>query len=379
MRKSAAAIILVSALAGALLLSLVSANIIPYVILPEITIGSDGSISPQTDLIVRNGNTYTLTADVQEKPIVIECSNIIFDGAGHTVNITTGDNPALWLREVSNVIVENTNLLARNIYTLYLRGCSGCIVSRVQNGKLIRISGNYNNITESDTGIAVFEGSNNLITRNNISDVLVGSGSSNTFFRNNFYLTDYPGLYTESLWDNGSIGNYWSNYTTKYPNASELDSTGIGDTPYIIQREPYTTREYPNQTNIDRYPLMYPWGAPAIHVNGLMNETYYGSYFLNFTLSKPATWMGYSLDGEENVTVTGNATLSGLSSGLHNVTVYAKDAFENEAASKTITFTVKEPFPVVPIAAGVAVVVVVIVAAGLLFYRRKRSKKTQPT
>jgi hypothetical protein len=49
--------------------------------------------------------------------------------------------------------------------------------------------------------------------------------------------------------------------------------------------------------------------------------------------------MGYSLDGQDNVTVTGNATLSGLSSGLHNVTVYANDTAGNMGVSETIKFT----------------------------------------
>jgi hypothetical protein len=93
-----------------------------------------------------------------------------------------------------------------------------------------------------------------LITRNNISDVSVGGGSSNTFFKKNFYLTDYPSFFAEILWDNGSIGNYWSNYTIKYPNASEIDNTGTGDTPYIIQRDGYTTVK-----NVDNYPLIYPY------------------------------------------------------------------------------------------------------------------------
>jgi hypothetical protein len=29
-------------------------------------------------------------------------------------------------------------------------------------------------------------------------------------------------------------GNYWSNYTTKYPNATEVNGSGIWDTPYAI-------------------------------------------------------------------------------------------------------------------------------------------------
>jgi hypothetical protein len=104
-------------------------------------------------------------------------------------------------------------------------------------------------------------------------------------------------------------------------------------------------------------------------VNQLYNES---SVSLNFTVNKPVNWMGYSLDGDENVTVTGNSTLTGLSSGLHNVTVYAKDEFENIGASKKVLFAVaEEPFPVVPVAAGSAASVA-LVGVGLLVYFKKR-------
>jgi hypothetical protein len=74
--------------------------------------------------------------------------------------------------------------------------------------------------------------------------------------------------------------------------------------------------------------------------------------------------MGYSLDGKDNVTVAGNTTIAGLSNGLHNVTVYAKDAFENVGASETVYFTVaqqSEPLPISWVVAGI----VIIAAAGL--------------
>ena len=29
-------------------------------------------------------------------------------------------------------------------------------------------------------------------------------------------------------------GNYWADYLAKYPNASEIDSTGVGNTPYVF-------------------------------------------------------------------------------------------------------------------------------------------------
>jgi hypothetical protein len=246
-------VLLLSLICGLLFVNLVTAKIIPPVILPEITIKSDGSISPQTEHISRNGNTYTLIAYIQDLPIVIERSNIVFDGAGNTINITSGDNTGLYVRDIgkgrpiNNVTIKNVNVFTSNIYTVYLHNSHNCEITSVQTNGGIRIAGDSNQITESDTKIYIFSGGNNLITKNNISDVLVDS-SSNKFFKNNFYLDSFPKLFAENLWDNGFVGNYWSNYTLKYPDASEVNNSGVGDTPYVI-----------DQNNIDHYPLIYPY------------------------------------------------------------------------------------------------------------------------
>jgi hypothetical protein len=55
---------------------------------------------------------------------------------------------------------------------------------------------------------------------------------------------------------------------------------------------------------------------------------------LNFTIDAPVNWTGYSLDRKENVSITGNIPLNGLSSGLHNITIYAKDSFSNTMLQK---------------------------------------------
>ena len=80
------------------------------------------------------------------------------------------------------------------------------------------------------------------------------------------------------------------------------------------------------------------------------------------------------MDGQDNVTVTGNVTLAGLSDGWHNVTVYAEDSLGNMGASETIIFNVASPFPAMPvaIASGASAIAV---AAGLLVYLRKRAHK----
>jgi parallel beta-helix repeat protein len=163
-------------------------------------------------------------------------------------------------------------------------------------------------------------------------------------------------------WDNGYVGNYWSDYQSKYPNASEVDASGIGDTPYVIDTD-----------NVDRYPLLesISTGPPKISVLSPLAQTYNEtSVSLVFVLGELVNWTGYSLDGKENVTVVGNVTLSGLSSGLHNVTVYMEDLLGRTGASDTVWFNVAEPFPVVPVV--VASVIVAVVVVGLLVYFKKR-------
>lgn len=82
--------------------------------------------------------------------------------------------------------------------------------------------------------------------------------------------------------------------------------------------------------------------SPTITVVSPENRTYAASSVpLNFTLNKPTSWIGYSLDAQHNVAITGNTTLSGLSYGSHNITVYANDTSGNIGSSGTVFFTVR--------------------------------------
>ena len=122
-------------------------------------------------------------------------------------------------------------------------------------------------------------------------------------------------------------------------------------------------------------PFGYGTVPPVISVASPENMNYTASEVaLNFTVNKLVEWIGYSLDGNEKVTVTGNTTLTELSSGLHKVTVYARDEFNNTGASETINFNIaEEPFPVVPVATTSAAAIAV-VGIGLLVYFKKRER-----
>jgi len=80
---------------------------------------------------------------------------------------------------------------------------------------------------------------------------------------------------------------------------------------------------------------------PNIEILSPENKTYAVTDVpLSFTVDEATSWMGYSLDGQANVTITGNTTLSGLLDGSHYVVVYANDTAGNMGTSNMVYFTV---------------------------------------
>jgi hypothetical protein len=88
--------------------------------------------------------------------------------------------------------------------------------------------------------------------------------------------------------------------------------------------------------------------SPIITINTPQNTTYTTSDVnLSFTVNEETSWIGYSLDEQDNVTITENTlNLTDLVNGVHNITIYANDTSENMGTSETFTFTIaKEPEP----------------------------------
>lgn len=78
------------------------------------------------------------------------------------------------------------------------------------------------------------------------------------------------------------------------------------------------------------------------------NQTYStNNITLSFTVSQPSTFE-YNNNGQENITIAGNTTLTGLSVGPQSLVVYAKDIFGKVGTSETVNFMItqqKEPEP----------------------------------
>jgi len=125
-----------------------------------------------------------------------------------------------------------------------------------------------NNITANLYGVFIGNSSNNQIYINKIVNntgpgIEVASSSNNRFYLNDVFgnspnakvvgeidcfIGSGIGGLGANIWDNGSDGNYWGDYTGKDSNYD-----GVGDTTYRI-----------DATNIDNYPLIVSFGAMAL-------------------------------------------------------------------------------------------------------------------
>lgn len=219
-----------------------------------IYIRSDGSVDPTAAPILADGTRYTLTDDISSSAdgIVVELENITLDGAGHSIQ-ASGTGTGINLTNMSGVTILNTK------------------ISMFYTGILINSSSSNiifgNDLANNHYGISLYSSSGNNVSGNSLIDnnggIRLESSSGNRFFHNNL-INNTRQVLTYNLvneWDDGypSGGNYWSDYSSRYPNASEIDSSGILDTPYVI-----------DSNNIDNYPLMNQFIVPEFQFSTIL-------------------------------------------------------------------------------------------------------------
>jgi parallel beta-helix repeat protein len=283
MKKTALALLLVLMLSVSLLYGL-SIHSVEADATATIYIRADGTVE-ETDKIQRVGDVYTFTADIYDS-IVVERDNVVLNGAGYRLK-GDGNENGITLSDISNNTVKNLKLSSFNI---------GIVVMGSDNNKILEntitdnfrgldltasenntVSGNYiannndgialenmyNNIIENtitnNTNIGIFlngAGYNNIIGNDitkNSRGILVHICYNNVIYHNNF-VNNTNHVETDDsngIWDNGEDGNYWSDYEERYPDAKELDGSGVWDTPDVI-----------DENNQDNYPLMNPVVIP---------------------------------------------------------------------------------------------------------------------
>ena len=190
----------------------------------------------------------------------VNCVNMTAQG----LNLTNNGQGLLFAFTNDSEITDNN--IANNSWGIDLFSASGNTLSGnnviantydgidLYNSSNCSLSGN--NITaNSENGINLENSSNNVLSGNNVAanqfGIWLEASSDNTIYLNSFNNNTrqvYSSYNQTNVWDNGSVGNCWSDYLTKYPNAIQVNSSGVWNTHYVI-----------DTNNTDNYPLMVPY------------------------------------------------------------------------------------------------------------------------
>ena len=228
-----------------------------------ISINADGTLQPQDAPIARNGDVYTLTGNFSGS-IVVHKSNIVINGAGYALN---GDGT---LRSAGIDLSNNVTRIPGpdNIWNVTIKN-----LAIINFDFSIDTSGGGNNTICNDYIANTISGLQGGVffwacQGNNVSYCTISGdpavymhfcSSCNTITHNNLA----GGISLEIGGGETVDGNYWAEYTAKYPNASQLGSTGVWDTPYSYNSS-YESLIQDNHPLVNPLALsIFPSGMPV--------------------------------------------------------------------------------------------------------------------
>jgi parallel beta-helix repeat protein len=233
--------------------------------------------------VVLQGSSFCLVADntFNHLRTDINAAAINVNGANNTIknNNLTGSTYGIQITGVSNLVSDN---LFESVLPIRLDSAQSNIISSnklsgpagQKGGEGIALFVNCSNnlfFNNSITGFHnqairfVFNAENNTVYGNYFKDnefaVVIQESAINNLFYGNTFEADSCNVSVfevqNTFWDNGTIGNYWSNYQ-----GADINGDGIGDTPYALNGYVW------NQTvdgfvstpsGQDNYPLMAPY------------------------------------------------------------------------------------------------------------------------
>jgi parallel beta-helix repeat protein len=222
-------------------------------------------VKDSTQILIETNVFTDLQTDISVPSVKLNGSKNTFRN-----NTLTGNAYGVEITGSSNVITDNkieiafqsvrlgaadSNIIARNKITgdLSLVGCSNNIILG-------------NNLT----GVRMLLGSNNTFFGNHmVNNLSLGAieftewAVNNTFYGNNFAAGSKVRFNDAetTLWDNGTLGNYWEDY-----NGTDSNGDGIGDSPYVITGVKWDNDVGGDVSVVigqDNYPLMAPYEIPS--------------------------------------------------------------------------------------------------------------------
>ncbi len=317
------------------------------------TIDETNTVNGRPILYLKNQEGITITEDDEAGQIILANSTgITIEGQ----EIVDGDVGILLGFSDDNLIRDN--VMKEQIYGVALRYSNRNTVKRnhIYNGTagIYLADSDRNTISENDLieniwpGVYLASSEKNLVfgnnlTNNHVYSIYLTRSRDNTIYHNEVTNEDLPEenegqAYDNSnnRWDDGSEGNFWSDYLERYPDASDKNDLGVWNMSYEIAGD----------GNEDHYPLKSRDSLGELRVQVLKpidGETMFSSEVTVIWASKGGAGdIEYSIrlnqEGWQN-TDESRYTFHGLQDGEHNVEVQAEDE-DGETSTHEITFTV---------------------------------------
>lgn len=167
---------------------------------PDVTIGGDGKIDPPTAPITSQGNSYSLTEDLSNTNLDINCSNVLFNGANFTIygritingnNVTvmntTIDSGSLGILVLGNHGVISNNIFYHNLADMSIAGDYTTVTGNIDTGgayMVFYVNSNYNNLTKNQLKGIEIGGDHNMVANNTVEYLYGIEGKNNTSLNN---------------------------------------------------------------------------------------------------------------------------------------------------------------------------------------------------
>ena len=189
------------------------------------------NVSRHSAMFLFNKSHILLTNLHLEYLLVAFCEN---------VSIVNSTIKSIQIYSSIDISINKTMITTATTYGLYLEKSRNCVIAN-------------NTVSDkSDVGIHIVDSWNTIVFRNLIYDnnlgIYVDAHQTliyqNAFIGNKIHAEDMG----VSQWDDGLVGNYWSDAYTWAP---DLEKDGISSTPYYIPGRGVSRNE-------DRYPLLFP-------------------------------------------------------------------------------------------------------------------------